>query len=95
MEYLAQYQNQIIIWCALGLAIGVLAKFLMPGKDKGGLISTVLLGIGGSFLGGFLGNHFGIGGANFTDGISIITVLTALAGAFILLILFKIFRFLI
>jgi len=95
MEFLSQHQNQIIIWCVLGLVVGVAAKFLMPGKDKGGLISTILLGIGGSFLGGFIGNYFGLGGADFTSGINVITIITALAGAFILLIVFKLLRFII
>ncbi len=95
MEFLDQYKNVILIWCALGLGAGVIAKFLLPGKDKGGLISTIILGIGGSFLGGFIGNYFEIGGANITSGINIITIITAIAGAFVLLILFRILRFLI
>ncbi len=95
MEFISQYQNIIIIWCLLGLGAGIAAKFLLPGKDKGGLISTILLGIGGSFLGGFIGNYFNIGGANITSGINIVTVVTAIAGAFVLLIFFRVLRFLI
>ena len=95
MEFLDQYKSIILIWCALGLGAGVIAKYLLPGKDKGGLISTALLGIGGSFLGGFIGNYFNIGGANLTSGISIVTIITAIAGAFVLLICFRVLRFLI
>jgi len=95
MEFLEQYKTVILIWCALGLGAGVIAKYLLPGKDKGGLISTILLGIGGSFLGGFIGNYFNIGGANITTGINVITVITAIAGAFVLLIFFRVLKFLI
>ena len=47
--------GNLIYWILLGLAAGALAKFLMPGKDPGGWIITILLGIGGSVVGGFLG----------------------------------------
>ena len=43
----------------IGLIIGVVAKFLMPGKDPGGFIITILLGIAGSFVAGFLGQGLG------------------------------------
>ncbi len=41
-------------WLLFGLVVGAIAKLLMPGKDPGGWIITILLGIAGSFLGGFL-----------------------------------------
>jgi uncharacterized membrane protein YeaQ/YmgE (transglycosylase-associated protein family) len=41
-------------WIVFGAIVGVIAKFLMPGKDPGGWIITILLGIAGSFVGGFL-----------------------------------------
>ncbi len=45
-----------ILWTLIiGLIVGVIAKFLMPGKDPGGFIITILLGIAGAFLAGFLG----------------------------------------
>ncbi len=48
------------LWmCLIGLVAGALAKWIMPGKDPGGLIVTVLLGIAGSFVGGFLGRLVG------------------------------------
>lgn len=53
---------QILWMILLGLIAGALAKLLMPGKDPGGWIVTILLGIGGSILGGFLFGVFGIGG---------------------------------
>jgi uncharacterized membrane protein YeaQ/YmgE (transglycosylase-associated protein family) len=44
----------VIGWILFGLIVGAIAKFLMPGKDPGGWIITILLGIAGSFVGGFL-----------------------------------------
>lgn len=43
-----------------GLIIGVIAKLLMPGRDPGGFVITILLGIGGMFLGGFIGRALGL-----------------------------------
>ena len=45
----------ILGWIIFGLVVGVLAKILMPGKDPGGIIVTMLLGIVGALLGGFIG----------------------------------------
>ena len=50
----------IIAMVVSGLIIGVIAKLLMPGRDPGGCIITILLGIGGMFLGGFLGRALGL-----------------------------------
>ncbi len=48
------------LWmCLIGLVAGALAKWIMPGKDPGGLLVTMLLGIAGSFVGGFLGRLVG------------------------------------
>ncbi|HEY3320802.1 MAG TPA: GlsB/YeaQ/YmgE family stress response membrane protein [Planctomycetota bacterium] len=49
----------IIGWIVFGLVVGVIAKLLMPGRDLGGCIVTMLLGIGGSLLGGFIGRMLG------------------------------------
>lgn len=45
----------ILGWILFGLIVGAIAKLLMPGNDPGGWIVTILLGIAGSFVGGFLG----------------------------------------
>ncbi|MCG3755294.1 MULTISPECIES: GlsB/YeaQ/YmgE family stress response membrane protein [Amycolatopsis] len=45
----------VVSWIVLGLIAGVIAKALMPGKDPGGCIITILLGIGGAFVGGWIG----------------------------------------
>jgi uncharacterized membrane protein YeaQ/YmgE (transglycosylase-associated protein family) len=76
----------IISWVVLGLIAGILAKWVMPGKDGGGIIITICLGIAGAFVGGFIGGFFGLGGA---DGINIGSIITATAGAFLLLFIYK------
>jgi uncharacterized membrane protein YeaQ/YmgE (transglycosylase-associated protein family) len=49
----------VLAWIVFGLVVGVLAKLLMPGRDPGGIIVTMLLGIAGALLGGFLGRAAG------------------------------------
>ena len=51
----------ILSWIVMGLMVGVLAKFIMPGKDPGGIIITILLGIAGAFVGGYIGSSLGLG----------------------------------
>ena len=48
----------LVIWLVLGFLAGYLAKFIMPGRDGGGVIMTTLLGILGAVVGGFLGRYF-------------------------------------
>jgi uncharacterized membrane protein YeaQ/YmgE (transglycosylase-associated protein family) len=49
----------ILVWILFGLVVGVVAKFLMPGRDPGGFVITIVLGIVGAFVGGFLGRMLG------------------------------------
>jgi uncharacterized membrane protein YeaQ/YmgE (transglycosylase-associated protein family) len=50
-----------LLWmCIIGLVAGALAKLIMPGRDPGGLLITMLLGIGGSLVAGFLGRALGL-----------------------------------
>ena len=51
----------ILSWILLGLGVGLLAKWIMPGPDPGGLVITILLGIAGAFVGGFIGSLIGLG----------------------------------
>jgi len=44
----------ILSWIILGLIVGIIAKFILPGKDPGGIFITILIGIAGSFIGGFI-----------------------------------------
>ena len=76
----------VLSWIILGLIAGALAKWLMPGKDGGGWIATILLGVGGAFVGGFLGSLIGLGG---TDGVNVGSILTATLGAFVLLFIYN------
>ena len=79
----------IISLIVMGLIVGVLAKFIMPGKDPGGLIVTCLLGIAGAFVGGFLGTGLGLGPVT---GFNIGSILLATGGAIILLILYRMIK---
>jgi len=54
----------ILSWIVFGLVVGIIAKLLMPGNDPGGFIVTVLLGIAGALVGGFIGRAFGFYGPN-------------------------------
>ena len=49
----------VLVWIIFGLVVGVVAKFLMPGRDPGGFVITALLGIIGAVLGGYLGRALG------------------------------------
>ncbi len=74
-----------LIWMAIiGLIAGALAKLIMPGKDPGGIIVTMLLGIAGSFVGGFLFRLLGIGRGAATAGL-----IGSVIGAIILLALYR------
>jgi uncharacterized membrane protein YeaQ/YmgE (transglycosylase-associated protein family) len=74
----------ILSWILFGLVIGIIAKLLMPGRDPGGFIVTILLGIAGALLGGFIGRAMGFYGPNESAG-WIISIL----GAIILLALYR------
>jgi uncharacterized membrane protein YeaQ/YmgE (transglycosylase-associated protein family) len=76
----------ILYMLIVGLVAGALAKLLMPGDDPGGIIATMLLGIGGSFVGGFLARTMGRGGEEMTSGL-----IGSVIGAFILLFLYRVF----
>lgn len=76
----------ILSWIVLGLLAGMLAKWIMPGRDGGGFIVTTLLGIAGAFVGGFLGSLVGLG--SFGE-FSMASILTAVAGALVLLLIYK------
>jgi len=50
----------VLIWIVFGLVVGVVAKFVMPGRDPGGIIVTIVLGIVGALLGGWIGRALGV-----------------------------------
>jgi uncharacterized membrane protein YeaQ/YmgE (transglycosylase-associated protein family) len=67
-----------------GLVVGVIAKLLMPGKDPGGFLITILLGIAGSVIGGYLGRMLGLYGPNDSAGFFM-----AVLGSIILLAIYR------
>ena len=67
----------------------MVAKFIMPGQDPGGFIVTVLLGIAGAFVGGFLGSLLGLGKVT---GFNLGSLFLAVGGAVILLILYRVIK---
>lgn len=79
----------ILSWLVMGLIVGALAKWIMPGKDPGGLIVTILIGIGGAMLGGWLASLFGMGGV---DGFNLGSLVVATIGALILLWVYRALR---
>ena len=71
----------------VGLLAGILAKWVMPGPDPGGIIVTILIGIVGAFIGGWVLNLLGLSGS--TGNFSLGSVLTATLGAIILLAIYR------
>ena len=71
----------------VGLIAGALAKWVMPGPDPGGIIITILIGIAGAFVGGFVVQWL-FGGPEITD-ISLGSILVATLGAIILLAIYR------
>ena len=74
----------VIAWIIFGLIVGIVAKFLMPGRDPGGVILTVLLGIAGALVGGYLGRALGL----YREGDPVGFVM-AVVGSIVLLILYR------
>ena len=74
----------IIGWILFGLIVGILAKFVMPGKDPGGLIVTILIGIAGAVIGGYIGRTLGWYGPEEPAGFIVATL-----GAILLLALYR------
>ena len=76
----------IFSWIILGLVVGVIAKFLMPGKDPGGIFITILLGIAGAIGGGFISSAIGFGEVT---GFDLRSLIIAVGGAIILLAIYR------
>jgi len=79
----------IVSWIVMGFVVGLLAKFIMPGRDPGGLIITILIGIGGAFVGGYIVSLLGIGTIT---GFNAGSFLLAVGGAVLLLILYRVIK---
>jgi len=77
-----------LLWEAIiGLIVGALAKFVMPGKDPGGILVTMLIGIAGSLLATFIGSHVGL----YQEGQSAGFIMSVI-GAIVLLAIYKFIR---
>src|SRR5437016_11582738 len=83
MEDAHLWANTFLMWIGFGTVVGLLAKALMPGRDQGGTVATVLMGIGGSVVG--LGLLALIWGGHQTSPTSLVGFLVATAGSFLLL----------
>lgn len=79
----------ILSWIVVGLIAGMIAKFLLPGRDPGGLIMTIVIGIVGGLLGGWIGTTQGWGKVS---GIDLKSIGLAILGSLVLLILARIVR---
>ncbi|MFM4823942.1 GlsB/YeaQ/YmgE family stress response membrane protein [Aeromonas bivalvium] len=73
-------------WIVLGLIVGILAKWIMPGKDGGGFIMTVVLGGVGAMVGGYLSTLLGMGTVT---GFNLSSLIIAVAGALLVLFVYK------
>jgi len=74
----------VLSWILFGLIVGVVAKLLMPGRDPGGFVITILLGIAGAVLGGFIGRLIGLYGPGRGAGF-----IMSLLGAIVILALYR------
>ncbi len=75
-----------LVWIGLGLVAGILAKWIMPGRDPGGIIITIVIGIVGALLGGFISAQLGFGAVT---GFDIRSVIIAVLGAVLLLFIYR------
>ena len=79
----------IISWIILGLVVGVIAKFLMPGKDPGGIFITILLGVAGAIGGGSISSAIGFGRVT---GFDLRSLIIAVCGSLVLLIIYRVIK---
>lgn len=80
----------IIAWIIFGLIAGIIAKFIMPGRDGGGFIITIILGIVGAVVGGWLATMLGMGGD--VTGFNLPSFLVAVVGAIVVLAIYRMVR---
>lgn len=76
----------ILSWLIVGLIAGWLAKLIMPGRETGGILTTLLLGVVGAIVGGFVGSLLGLGTVS---GLDLWSIILALGGAIIVLFVWK------
>ncbi|AJJ63953.1 GlsB/YeaQ/YmgE family stress response membrane protein [Yersinia aldovae] len=76
----------ILSWIIFGLIAGVLAKWIMPGEDGGGFIMTVILGVVGALVGGYISTFFGMGKV---DGFNFGSFVVAVIGSLVVLFAYR------
>ncbi len=76
----------ILSWIILGAIAGAIGKLIMPGNDPGGFIITIVLGVVGALVGGFIASALGFGGVN---GLNIWSIVIAILGAILLLFIYR------
>ncbi len=76
----------IFAWIILGLIAGLIAKFLMPGRDPGGFFITIIIGIIGAIVGGYIAVNLGWGSVT---GINLESILIAIGGSIIFLFIYR------
>ena len=86
-ELVQQWTNDVLVWIGFGTVVGLLAKAIMPGRDPGGAIATLFMGIGGTVIGCGVVSYF-YAGVRITP-ISPLGLAVATAGAFIILVFYK------
>ena len=79
----------LLSWFIIGLIVGIIAKIIMPGKDPGGFVITIILGIAGAFVGGLTGSRIGFGSVS---GFDLHSLLIAAGGAILLLAIYRFFE---
>jgi uncharacterized membrane protein YeaQ/YmgE (transglycosylase-associated protein family) len=77
----------LLAWIVLGLIAGLVAKALVPGRDPGGCVITILVGIAGALVGGWLSTLLGFGGL--AGGLDLRNLVIAVLGAIVLLVLWR------
>jgi uncharacterized membrane protein YeaQ/YmgE (transglycosylase-associated protein family) len=87
MEQVKLVANDVLTWVGFGTIVGLLAKAIMPGRDPGGAVATLLMGIGGTVIGCGTLSYFYEGGR--VTPISPLGLVVATAGAFILLFFYR------
>jgi uncharacterized membrane protein YeaQ/YmgE (transglycosylase-associated protein family) len=88
VQFAQQWANDILVWVGFGTIVGLLAKAIMPGKDPGGAIATLAMGVGGTIFGCGTLTFFSNQGQRVTP-ISPIGFVVATCGAFIILFFYK------
>lgn len=79
----------LLSWIVFGLVAGIIAKFLMPGRDGGGIVITIVLGVVGAVVGGFIATALGLGDVT---GFNVRSFIIAVGGAILVLLLYRRFK---